>query len=106
MAVHPNHRRRGIGSLLMNIGILRADELNLECWMEASAMGKPLYQKFSFRTVNTIVLDTENSSSSDEWRRCAYEMTPKPIYAMWRPKQGEWKNGRGEVKLPWDLEVE
>ena len=46
MAVDPAHRLRGIGCLLMDVGIVRADDLDLECWLEASAMGKPLYEKF------------------------------------------------------------
>lgn len=103
MAVDPSYRLRGIGSLLMNVGILRADELNLECWMEASSMGKPLYEKFKFRVLLKIAFDNEISNPSDEWRKCAHEMTPRPIFAMWRPKQGRWTSDRGQMKLPWEL---
>ena len=106
MAVHPSHRLRGIGSLLMNIGILRADELNLECWMEASTMGKSLYEKFSFQALLKIAFDNEKTGATDEWRKCAHEMTPPPISAMWRPKQGRWKTESGEVNLPWELGTE
>ena len=88
----------------MNIGIQRADNLNLECWMEASAMGKPLYERFEFRPLLKIAFDNERPGASDEWRKCAHEMTPPPIFAMWRPKRGLWKSEDGrEVKLPWDL---
>lgn len=106
MAVDPSHRLRGIGSLLMNVGIVRADELNLECWMEASAMGKPLYEKFKFQALLKIAFDNEKADSSDEWRKCAHEMTPPPIFAMWRPKRGQWLRDWGEVKLPWELGAE
>lgn len=104
MAVHPAHRLRGLGSLLMNVGIQRADDLNLECWMEASAMGKPLYEKFKFRSLAKVAFDTEELDASDEWRKYAHEMTPPPIFAMWRPKHGIWKDEDGrEVMMPWHL---
>jgi GNAT superfamily N-acetyltransferase len=104
LAVRPSHRLRGVGSLLMNVGILRADSLNLECWMEASTMGKPLYEKFGYQSLLTLAFNNERSDASDEWRKCAHEMTPPPIFAMWRPKRGLWMNEAGEdVKLPSDL---
>lgn len=88
----------------MNVGIMRADDLNLECWMEASAMGKPLYEKFDFQSLLKLAFDTDRSDATDEWRKCAHEMTPPPIYAMWRPKRGIWKSQIGqEAKRPWDL---
>lgn len=104
MAVHPSHRLQGIGSLLMSEGILRADNLDLECWMEASSMGKPLYDKFNFQSLLKIAFDTDAPDASDQWRKCAHEMTPPPIYAMWRPRRGASRDsdGRGIV-MPWDL---
>jgi predicted N-acetyltransferase YhbS len=104
LAVRPSHRLRGVGSLLMNVGILRADELNLECWMEASTMGKPLYEKFGYQSLLKLAFDNEGTDASDEWRKCAHEMTPPSIFAMWRPKRGLWKSEDGkDVKKPWDL---
>ncbi|KAH7072348.1 hypothetical protein FB567DRAFT_454523, partial [Paraphoma chrysanthemicola] len=104
MAVHPAHRLRGIGSLLMNVGLIRADKSNLECWMESSGMGKPLYEKFEFQPLFKIAFDNDSLTASDVWRKCAHEMTPPPIYAMWRPARGlsRSQNG-GEVKWPWTL---
>lgn len=101
MAVRPEHRLRGIGSLLMKAGIARAVELDLECWMEASAMGKPLYERFGFQPLFKIAFDTEKPNASDEWRKCAHEMTPGPFFAMWRPKQSA--NAALEVTMPWSL---
>ena len=88
----------------MDVGISRADDLNLECWMEASAMGKPLYEKFGYRSLLHLAFDKERKNASDEWMKCAHEMTPPPIYAMWRPKRGVWENEAGvEVQKPWHL---
>ncbi|EUC44346.1 hypothetical protein COCMIDRAFT_6324 [Bipolaris oryzae ATCC 44560] len=103
MAVDPAHRLRGIGCLLMDVGVVRADELDVECWMEASAMGKPLYEKFGFQSLLKIAFDTEKPNASDEWRKSAHELTPAPIFAMWRPTKSSRQGSRGEVQMPWTL---
>ena len=100
MAVLPAYRRQGIGSLLMDVGVTRADELGVECWMEASSMGKPLYEKHGFRSLFKMVFDTERRDASDVWRRCAHEMTPTPFFTMWRPKNGAWEESGKPVVLP------
>src|SRR5690242_8481550 len=92
MAVHPSHRRHGVGSLLMQVGVTRADELEVEAWMEASSMGKPLYEKFGFRSLFRIGFDTERRDATDQWRRMQHEMTPGDFFPMWRPKKGVWES--------------
>jgi|TARA_R110002003_G_scaffold172_1_gene14086 hypothetical protein len=90
----------------MNVGLARADGLDLECWMEASSMGKPLYEKFGFKPLFKIAFDNEPPNASDEWRKCAHEMTPPPIYAMWRPRRRLSADQQGgEVKWPWTLDA-
>ena len=103
MAVDPAHRLRGIGCLLMDVGIARADELDLECWMEASGMGRPLYEKFGFQSLLKIAFETEKRNASDEWRRCAHELTPPPIIAMWRSTKSSREGGQGQPRMPWTL---
>jgi GNAT superfamily N-acetyltransferase len=103
MAVDPVHRLCGVGSLLMAVGISRADELDLECWMEASGMGRPLYEKFGFQSLLKIAFDNEKASASDEWRKCAHEMTPPAIFAMWRPKKSSKKDNQKDVRLAWAM---
>lgn len=109
MAVHPAYRQRGIGSLLMNAGIYQADQLDLECWMESSSMGKPLYAKFGFQSLIKLAFDDEEVCASDEWRKCAHELTPPPIFAMWRPKKTASAlaaRNMEDIKMPWSLGVE
>ena len=103
MSVLPTHRRQGVGSLLMTVGISLADKLNLECWMEASGMGKPLYEKHDFRSLFKIAFDMEKNNASDLWRKAEHELTPPPVFAMWRPKAGSWEVEGGQVKMPWEL---
>lgn len=104
LAVHPSHRNRGVASLLMDIGIKQADTLDLECWLEASAMGKPLYEKYAYQSLFKLAWDTDRRDASDEWRKCVSEMTPDSYFVMWRPKQSQWKTQIGQdVKMPWEL---
>jgi hypothetical protein len=90
----------------MEIGILQADKLNLECWMEASSMGKPLYEKFGFQSLTEITFDTDAPGTSDEWRRYAHEMTPQSVFAMWRPRAKHRTDAQGEIQMPWVLGTE
>ncbi|KAJ4292057.1 hypothetical protein N0V90_009956 [Kalmusia sp. IMI 367209] len=103
MAVLPTYRRQGIGSLLMKIGTLRADDLGLECWMEASSMGKPLYENHGFRSLFKMQFDMEKNYASDVWRKCVHELTPTPVYPMWRPKDGVWELEGEPLKMPWEM---
>lgn len=103
MAVVPAHRRRGVGSLIMAAGISQADSLNVECWLEATAMGKPLYEKHGFRSLLGFTVDMERKNASFLWKRAQHELTPSPISGMWRPKGGVWETAEGTVKMPWDL---
>ncbi len=106
MSVIPSHRRLGIGSLLMAAGVSRADELGVECWMEASDMGKPLYEKYDFRSLFKMAFDTGRKGVGDVWRKCEHELMPPPLFMMWRPKRGVWETEGKEVRMPWDLGAE
>lgn len=70
----------------MEEGTRLADSLDVECWMEASSMGKPLYEKHGFETVLKIAFNTEKHNTSDVWRKCEHEITPDPVFGMRRPK--------------------
>ncbi|CAD6455866.1 095aa7da-b3bb-497d-8a9e-9fc169def14b [Sclerotinia trifoliorum] len=58
MFTHPDHRCRGSGSLLMEYGMRKTTEMNVEALVEATAGGLPLYEKFGFRTIEIITIDT------------------------------------------------
>jgi hypothetical protein len=71
----------------MQIGVALADSHNVEAWMEASAMGKPLYERHGFSSVAEIQFRTEKDGASNTWRRCEHEMKPESVHAMWRPRK-------------------
>ncbi|KAF4976916.1 hypothetical protein FZEAL_6492 [Fusarium zealandicum] len=57
MHTDPKHQRRGAASLLMDWGLREADRLGIPSFLEASAEGRPLYEKFGFREVKRLTID-------------------------------------------------
>ncbi|KAJ6440965.1 putative transporter MCH4 [Purpureocillium lavendulum] len=51
LVVPREHQRRGVGSALLGYGLERADRDAWAAYVNASAEGKPLYDKFGFATV-------------------------------------------------------
>jgi GNAT superfamily N-acetyltransferase len=99
MAVVPEHRRKGVGRLLMDWGVKKADELGVEAWMEASSLGRLLYENVGFKVLLKLVWDTHKIDADDDWRRMEHELTPPPFCVMWRPSSKE----KETTKMPWEL---
>lgn len=53
----PQHERRGAGSMLVRWGTERADEANVEAYLEASPMGAPMYARHGFEPMKRVALD-------------------------------------------------
>ncbi|KAE9364463.1 hypothetical protein N431DRAFT_489024 [Stipitochalara longipes BDJ] len=51
LGVDPKFQRMGVGKKLLEWGLEKADREGIECWIEASPAGKPLYEKFGWREV-------------------------------------------------------
>ncbi|KAI9147811.1 Puromycin N-acetyltransferase [Paramyrothecium foliicola] len=51
MVVRQDFQRRGVGALLMQYGVEKADEDGWMAYVNGSAEGKGLYERFGFRTV-------------------------------------------------------
>jgi predicted N-acetyltransferase YhbS len=48
LVVDPAEHRRGAGSMLIKWGLDKADKSSLPAFLEASAMGRPLYVRWGF----------------------------------------------------------
>jgi hypothetical protein len=57
LTTHPDHCRRGAGTMLVKWGTDKADELGLECYLEGSSQGRPLYEKHGYQPVREIKCD-------------------------------------------------
>lgn len=57
LAVRPSHHRRGIGGMHLSWGDEKADELGLPLYLEASPMGRPLYERHGYEKVMDLPCD-------------------------------------------------
>ncbi|KAI9642820.1 hypothetical protein NHQ30_008553 [Ciborinia camelliae] len=66
----PQHRRRGIGSLVIGWGTKKADELGLDCYVEGSQTGVPLYKAHGFEIIRDVEVKpkVEEDKKSEEWK--------------------------------------
>jgi GNAT superfamily N-acetyltransferase len=48
LATHPGYRKLGLASQLIQWGCDQADKGGLECFLNASKAGKPLYEKHGY----------------------------------------------------------
>lgn len=101
----PEYRRKGGAEAVMDFFLNRADSLSLECYLEGSEMGAPLYLQKGFLLLEYPVLSfryypSENQESrSDEWDPLVRKLQEEPIAIMWRPIKGEYE--KGKTVLPW-----
>ncbi|CAI6335512.1 unnamed protein product [Periconia digitata] len=66
LVTHPDHHRKGAGKALLEEGLRRVDEEGLECYLESSVMGRPLYERFGFVAVREISLDLTRWGGDEE----------------------------------------
>lgn len=99
MTVDPSYRNQGIGNALMKWGIGKTDSLHLESYVEATGLARHLYEKRGYRALLAVAVDMEKRDASDEWKSYVGQLGKPSMWAMWRPKNGIWKEG-GPVG-PW-----
>ncbi|KAF2683304.1 hypothetical protein K458DRAFT_452810 [Lentithecium fluviatile CBS 122367] len=97
---HPDYRRKGIGSMLVQWGIDTAKSLGVEFWLNSTSVGKPLYDKFGFELVkkNTLVPKTENPD--EMWQQTKEKFGEIIFWTMWLPKEGAIDPGN--TVRPWE----
>jgi len=102
-SVRDDHQRKGVGSLLISWGVQKADDLGVECFVEASDAGKHLYKKFGYIALTKIIVDAENGTKQRS--NMIEKLIPGGIHywAMWRPKGGMVKDGAPQTL--WDAMV-
>lgn len=57
LATHPDHHRRGVGAMQLEWGSKKAEEMGVECYLESSPIGRPLYEKHGYVKVGDLPLD-------------------------------------------------
>ncbi|KAI1371396.1 hypothetical protein F4677DRAFT_450513 [Hypoxylon crocopeplum] len=96
LVVHPEHRRRGAGKLLMSWGIQKADELGLESCIESVPFAVPIYEKLGYGNAEGLKSDFTIPNPSKKWEE--YAADDLRVFLMWRPAGHNYRAGE---KLPW-----
>lgn len=76
LTTDPKHQRRGAGAMLVQWGCDVADELGLECYLEASDAGHRLYQKKGFTDVEYLDMDMSKYDKSRGMHRHVVMIRP------------------------------
>ncbi|KAF2011277.1 GNAT acetyltransferase-like protein [Aaosphaeria arxii CBS 175.79] len=82
-ATLPEFRRRGAASQALQWGINKADEMDVEAFIEASIEGAQLYERFGFRTIHIMDLRKE-ATEDQEWASLAEEY---PLHYRWMERE-------------------
>jgi len=85
---HPHYRHKGIGSMLLQWGIDTAKELGIEFWLNATPMGKPLYEKHGFEIVEENPLKPTTTNPDETWKAMEKQFEGVVFWTMWLPKEG------------------
>ncbi|KAF2133082.1 hypothetical protein P153DRAFT_334003 [Dothidotthia symphoricarpi CBS 119687] len=86
---HPSYRSRGVGSTLLTWGIEKADELDVEFWLDATPLGKPLYEKHGFELVKRNPVVPKTDLPDEDWQQLQGEMGEIVFWTMKRGRKSE-----------------
>ncbi|KAL8756730.1 MAG: hypothetical protein Q9184_004403 [Pyrenodesmia sp. 2 TL-2023] len=79
LATHPEQEGRGAGSMLIEWGCRRADEMGLKCCVDASVEGYPVYRKRGFsEQVGVLDLDLEEYEGGKGYGRTRWVALCRP----------------------------
>lgn len=84
----------------MDWGMKKADELGLEFFLDATPMGKPLYEKSGFIHVEENTTKPTTDQPDEKWKEMEKKVPPFTFWLMWRPAGGKYEEGK-TVK-PWE----
>lgn len=100
--VHPDHRRRGAASLLVEWGTKKADEMGVEAFIESTDDGKPLYERYGFANMNEFYLKPTKPDPGEDWKKLEKDLGSIHGYFMWRPIGGKYEAGK--TVIPWQTQ--
>ncbi|KAI9693903.1 MAG: hypothetical protein M1822_003174 [Bathelium mastoideum] len=86
--VHPKYRWQGAANMIMDWGIAKAAEMNVDIWLDATVHGIPLYKKYGFEVMFENDVCPETKDPSEEWQAIDKELRPMTMWVMRKPTAG------------------
>ncbi|GAP91497.1 putative GNAT family acetyltransferase [Rosellinia necatrix] len=97
--VLPEYRRKGASEAVMDYWVGVIDDLGMEAYLEASSLAASIYLKYGFAMIEYPTLTFQRENPSADWLELVRDMQSHPIGIMWRPKGGNYTEGK--TILPW-----
>lgn len=88
--------------MLVQWGIETAKSLGVEFWLNATPVGKPLYEKFGFELVKRNPLIPKTGNPDDKWMEMEAKYGDIVFWTMWLPKEGLIEEGK--TVRPWEVD--
>ncbi|KAF2704565.1 hypothetical protein K504DRAFT_461327 [Pleomassaria siparia CBS 279.74] len=70
-ATHPDHHRKGAGTMLLKWGLNKADEEGLVTYLDTTTLARPIYEKHGFTVVTAFEFDRRPwGGEGMDWHGC------------------------------------
>jgi GNAT superfamily N-acetyltransferase len=105
ITVHPSHRHRGVGRMLIRWGTTKADELGIETVISSLNSARGAYERCGFGCIEVIppnprleerLKELEKEGRGQKWKDLLEDDLSG--WLMWRPVGRDWMDGD---KAPW-----
>ena len=78
LCVLPEYQRKGIGKRMLEWGLKQADELGVECWIDATPAGLGLYKQYGWKEVTTTTVDLESYGGTPGEKEVSVQLIRPP----------------------------
>jgi GNAT superfamily N-acetyltransferase len=75
--VSPEYQGKGVGSLLMEWGLKKADDLGAKLWLTSTPQALSIYERFGWKTVERYDIDLGNYGGEGIYTRAWMLREPK-----------------------------
>ncbi|KAI0389590.1 acyl-CoA N-acyltransferase [Xylariaceae sp. FL0594] len=85
---HPAYRRRGVGQQFMTWGIDKVNEKGFDFYLDATPVGRQLYEANGFEIIEEIVNIPVTENPDEKWKEMEEKVGPFTFWCMCRPANG------------------
>ena len=83
---------------MMEWGLREVDKAGVESYIDASILGRPIYEACGYTAAPVWTVDFREENPSAEWLSLQQMCLPFDMFPMWRPRLGRWNK---DTRPPW-----